>query len=97
MVRAVTYSFNTEQRLEELQTFYEANYFNLGTAQRATESAIENTEYNIEWMDMYEDTIDTWLVDVNNAIDNLESAAPVTMNINIVLSLAGLMVARFLA
>ena len=75
MVSAVTASFNTEERLDELEAFYETNYFNLGTAQRAMEAAIESTEVNVDWMEMYEEIIDTWLRDVNDAIASLDSGA----------------------
>jgi len=47
--------------LAELEAFYEANFDILGTAQRATETAIEETEANLSWMNLHYDEVSNWL------------------------------------
>ena len=61
MVTSVTRSFNTQQELQELQQFYDDNLGNLGSAQRATESAIQTTEANVQWMTDNFDTVVAWI------------------------------------
>ena len=61
MFESVTKGFNTATDLGELEAFAEANSDNLGTAQRATESAIVTTKANMHWMQSYFDDIVDWL------------------------------------
>ncbi len=61
MVDDVTKPFNTQTRLQELQQFQINNHNNLGTAERAVESAIVRTEANVQWMVNYYDVVVGWL------------------------------------
>ena len=63
MVSSCTRDFNTELELQELETFYTTNLNELGTAKRATETAISKTKSNIKWMESYYEQIVTWLGD----------------------------------
>lgn len=61
MFESVTRGFNTAKDLAELEAFAQVNSDNLGTAQRATESAVVTTKANLEWMQNYFDDIVDWL------------------------------------
>ncbi|TRY78420.1 hypothetical protein TCAL_01678 [Tigriopus californicus] len=61
MVGVVARSFNTQEELDGLKIFVQSHQNNLGTAQRATELAIETTEANIAWMEDYYNVIVEWL------------------------------------
>ena len=63
MVTSCTRDFNTALELQELESFYETNLNELGTAKRATETAISKTKTNIKWMEDYYDQIVAWLGD----------------------------------
>ena len=62
-VTSSTNGFNTASELRELEEFYALHKAELGTATRATESAIQNAKNNIAWMENYYAEIDAWLED----------------------------------
>jgi aminopeptidase N len=61
MVESVAAPFNTAKRLSELEAFLAANAGNLGSADKAFETAIANTKLNVGWMENYAETIVEWL------------------------------------
>ncbi|XP_063599468.1 aminopeptidase N-like [Penaeus indicus] len=61
LISYVTAEFNTNEELQQLESFYEANLDNLGTATRAFEQAIESTRNNIGWMSSNYEAIVSWL------------------------------------
>ncbi|XP_037803061.1 LOW QUALITY PROTEIN: aminopeptidase N-like [Penaeus monodon] len=67
LISYVTAEFNTNEELQQLESFYEANLDDLGTATRAFEQAIESTRNNIGWMGSNYEAIVTWLDGVAQA------------------------------
>ncbi|XP_042893880.1 aminopeptidase N-like, partial [Penaeus japonicus] len=61
LVSYVTAEFNTQEELQQLEAFYEANMDNLATAARAFKQAMESTTNNIAWMENNYEAIVTWL------------------------------------
>ncbi len=62
MVKTVTESFSTSDQLEALREFADRFASNLGSAERATESAIQTTAANVEWMERHYDDVAGWLM-----------------------------------
>ncbi|XP_076438803.1 LOW QUALITY PROTEIN: aminopeptidase N-like [Babylonia areolata] len=60
LVGAVTYSFNTEFELQQLQEFIQ-KHPDQGSGRRAFQQAVEKTRSNIAWMDKNYDILSNWL------------------------------------
>jgi len=65
IISACASDFNKEFELDELQKFYNEKLSELGTGKRSTESAIEKTLSNIEWMKLHYKEIVDWLEKTN--------------------------------
>ena len=63
IVEVVTKPFNTNERLQELRNFVDANRSNLGSAGKTLEAAIEATVFNLEWVQKNARVIAKWLKD----------------------------------
>ena len=63
IVEVVTKSFNTNERLQELRNFVDANRSNLGSTGKTLEAAIEATVFNLEWVQKNARVIAKWLKD----------------------------------
>ena len=61
IVEVVTKSFNTDERLQELRSFADANRSNLGSAGKTLEAAIEATVFNLDWVQKNARIIAKWL------------------------------------
>ncbi len=59
VVKSITESFGTKERLTELREFVRSN--DLGTSKTAVNSAIQTTEANLEWMDSHYEDVANWL------------------------------------
>lgn len=60
LIQEVTSRFSTPFELEELQHF--ASKYDLGSAARAVENAIEQTRVNIEWVKEHRETVLHWFL-----------------------------------
>jgi len=61
ILSAVTESFSTQARLDELQAFIQENANKLGSAQRTAQQAVESTKANIAWRQANEQRVYQWL------------------------------------
>ncbi|XP_069972068.1 aminopeptidase N-like [Penaeus vannamei] len=68
LISYATAEFNTQEELQQLESFYETNLDSLGTATRAIQQAIESTRNNIGWMDANYQAIVTWLEGVAQGV-----------------------------
>jgi len=61
LITSCTSHFSTKFELLELQNFIEINSQKLGSAERAADQAVEQTQANIEWRANYEVEVGAWL------------------------------------
>ncbi len=69
MVESVTKGFNTQEQLDDLISFRATNAGNLGTAERAVNSAVDSTTANVAWMDAHYDEVALWFAQNRSAND----------------------------
>lgn len=60
LIEEVTSRFSTPYELEELEHF--AQKYELGSATRAVQNAIERTRVNIQWVNMHRETVLDWFL-----------------------------------
>lgn len=60
MIPVITGRFATNQKLEEMETFF-AKYPEAGAGTAARKEALENVKYNINWLKANKDQISEWL------------------------------------
>ena len=78
IISACAKDFNKEFELNELQKFYEEKLSQLGSGKRSTESAVQKTHANIEWMKKHYDEIVNWLEKTNEEARNIKEAEILT-------------------
>ncbi|GBP93587.1 Endoplasmic reticulum aminopeptidase 2 [Eumeta japonica] len=60
MIPAITADFNSENRLQEMETFF-AKYPEAGAGEAARRRALENVRLNILWTEQHEKLVASWL------------------------------------
>lgn len=63
IIEGVTTTLNTQEYLQEVQTFRDENEDSLATAKRAVNQAVERTVNNIAWINAHTEVITEWLDD----------------------------------
>ncbi|KAF7263706.1 hypothetical protein GWI33_001331 [Rhynchophorus ferrugineus] len=66
MIRPVTSSFSTQERLKEMQDFF-AKYPEAGAGASSRKTALENVQNNIRWLEQYKSTVESWIQTLNES------------------------------
>ncbi|CAH1127177.1 unnamed protein product [Ceutorhynchus assimilis] len=66
MIRTVTATFSTQQRVTEMKEFF-AKYPNAGAGASSRLIALESVQNNINWLANYKSTVESWIISLNES------------------------------
>ncbi|XP_030767468.1 glutamyl aminopeptidase-like isoform X2 [Sitophilus oryzae] len=64
LIRTITSSFSTAERLAEMQAFFN-QYPDAGAGASSRKTALETVENNIRWLERYKSTVESWITELN--------------------------------